>query len=154
MHRQPGSRHCFLCGTQNPRGLHLSFFEDEQGRVVVPCVVDEDYQGYPGVVHGGVVTALLDEAIGRTLTGRDIWAMTADLHVRFHQPVPTGEPITVVGDLVRLRSRLMEGRGEIRLADGTVAVTAEAKYIRLPDEEIAPFRDEIVQWEDATTGEG
>ena len=79
--------------------------------------------------------------------------MTVDLHVRFHKPVPLGELITVIGEMTRLRSRMMEGRGEVRLADGTVAATAEAKYIRLADDEIDQHRDEIIYWQ-ADAGNG
>jgi uncharacterized protein (TIGR00369 family) len=147
MARQPNSRYCFLCGVDNPIGLKLVFMDDEDGRVLAHLVTREEHQGYPGVLHGGIVCALLDETIGRTLVRQDIWAMTVELNVRFRRPVPLGERITVVGELVNLRSRTMEGRGEIRLADGTVAATAEAKYIRLSDEQKERFADELGYWQ-------
>ena len=147
MRKQPNSRHCFLCGLGNPIGLKLSFYEDDDNRVVTHYVPETNYQGYPGVLHGGIICALLDETIGRTLVRHDIWAMTVELSVRFCKPVPLGEPITVVGEIVRLRSRTMEGRGEVRLSDGTVAATGEAKYIRLNEEQVGRFRDELGFWE-------
>lgn len=154
MKKQPNSRHCFLCGLQNPRGLHLSFYEDAEGRVVARYTPDEAYQGFPGVLHGGIISALLDEAIGRTLISRGIWAMTVDLHVRFQKPVPLGEPLTVIGEMTGLRSRTMEGKGEIRLADGTLAATAEAKYIRLSEDEVDQHREEIIYWRVAPDDDG
>lgn len=147
MQRQPNSRHCFLCGLQNPIGLKLAFYETEDNRVLARFVPEDHHQGYPGVMHGGIACALLDETIGRTLVRHDIWAMTVDLQVRFHKPVPLGEPLTVIGEIVRLRSRMMEGRGEIRLADGSVAVTAEARYIHLPADKVEEFRSELGDWE-------
>lgn len=147
MEKQPNSRYCFVCGLQNPDGLHVSFYEDEDHRVIVRYVPKDEYQGYPGVLHGGIACALLDEAIGRTLVRHDIWAMTVDLNVRFHKPIPLGQPLTVIGEMVRLRSRTMEGKGEIRLADGSLAVTAEAKYIRLPDSQLQRFRQELGFWQ-------
>ena len=147
MNKQPNSRHCFLCGMENPLGLKLAFYTDEDNRCVARYVPRDEFQGYPGVLHGGIACALLDETIGRTLVRLDIWAMTAQLNVRFIKPVPLGEEITVVGETVRLQSRLMEGKGEIRLKDGSVAVTAEAKYIRLPDERVAQFREELGFWQ-------
>jgi len=147
MHKQPNSRYCFLCGLQNPIGLKLAFYEDDDNRVIVHYVPEEEHQGYPGVLHGGIISALLDETIGRTLVRQDIWAMTVELNVRFIKSVPLGQPLTVIGEMVRLRSRTMEGRGEIRLADGTTAVTAEAKYVRLAPEKVAAFRQELGFWQ-------
>ncbi len=147
MEKQPNSRYCFLCGLENPKGLKLSFYTAEDQRVIARFVPGEEYQGYPGVLHGGIICALLDETIGRTLVHQDIWAMTVELKVRFRRPVPLGQPITVIGELVSLRSRIMEGKGEIRLADGTVAATAEATYVRLAEEKIAQFREELGFWQ-------
>ena len=147
MLKQQNSRYCFLCGLDNPIGLKLAFYEEAEGRVVAHFVPREEHQGYPGVLHGGIACAVLDETIGRTLVRRDIWAMTVDLHVRFHQPIPLNQRLTVVGELERLRSRTMEGRGEIRLADGSAAATAEAKYIRLADDKVEAFRSELGFWQ-------
>ena len=147
MNKQPSSRYCFLCGVDNPIGLKLSFFEDEEHRVSARFVPGEAHQGYPGTMHGGIACALLDETIGRTLVHEDIWAMTVELNVRFRAPIPVGRPLTVVGELVRLRSRTMEGHGQIVLEDGTVAATAEAKYIRLSNEQVEAFRTELGYWQ-------
>jgi len=145
--RQHNSRNCFLCGVDNPIGLKLAFYELDDGRVAARFTPGEEHQGYPGVMHGGIACALLDETIGRTLENLDIWAMTVDLNTRFLKPVPLNEPITVIGEMVRLRSRTMEGKGEIRLEDGTVAVVAEARYIRLTQEKMDEFRNELSFWQ-------
>lgn len=147
MKRQHNSRNCFLCGVDNPIGLKLAFYELDDGRVAARFTPGEEHQGYPGVMHGGIACALLDETIGRTLEKLDIWAMTVDLNTRFLKPVPLNEPITVIGEMVRLRSRTMEGKGEIRLEDGTVAVVAEARYIRLTQEKMDEFRNELSFWQ-------
>ena len=147
VHKQPNSRHCFVCGLQNDKGLHLSFYEDDENRVIARLVPGQEHQGYPGVLHGGIISAILDETIGRVLVQRDIWAMTAELKIRFIKSVPLGQPITVIGEMVRLRSRTLEGKGEIRLADGTLAVSAEAKYILLPPERTDRFREELGFWQ-------
>lgn len=147
MKRQHNSRNCFLCGVDNPIGLKLAFYELDDGRVAARFTPGEEHQGYPGVMHGGIACALLDETIGRTLENLDIWAMTVDLNTRFLKPVPLNEPITVIGEMVRLRSRTMEGKGEIRLEDGTVAVVAEARYIRLTQEKMDEFRNELSFWQ-------
>ena len=69
--KQPNSNHCFVCGRNNPYGLHLKFYESSPGEVIVEYTVPEQFQGYPGVVHGGVVAAILDEVTGRTQMGGD-----------------------------------------------------------------------------------
>jgi uncharacterized protein (TIGR00369 family) len=137
---------CFVCGRQNPIGLKAFFYRDEEGRVVAHFTGQEEHQGYPGVMHGGIVAALLDEVIGRVAIAQDLWAVTAKLEVRFRQPVPLGQPLTLVGELTRLRSRTLEARGEIRLEDGTVAAEAEGVYIRLPQEEIERVEEELDFW--------
>ncbi len=147
MQKQPNSRLCFVCGMQNPIGLRAFFYQDEQGRVVAHFTGKEEHQGYPGVMHGGIVTALLDEVIGRVAIAHDLWTVTAKLEVRFRRPVPLGQPLTLVGEMTRLRSRTLEGRGEIQLEDGTIAVEAEGVYIRLPQEEIERVEEELGFWE-------
>ena len=117
MNQQPNSRYCLLCGIDNPIGLNLRFYEEGDDRVVARFTPLPEHQGYPGVLHGGLTSALLDETIGRTLVPHDLWAMTVELNVRFRRPIPVGQPLTVIGELVRLRSRTMEGRGEVRLAE-------------------------------------
>ncbi|HHX43326.1 MAG TPA: PaaI family thioesterase [Chloroflexi bacterium] len=147
MEKQPNSRYCFLCGIENPIGLKLAFYDEDDGRVVTRFTPREEHQGYPGVLHGGIICALLDETIGRALVRHDIWAMTVNLDVRFRQSVPLGQELTVIGEIVRLRSRTMEGRGEVRLADGSVAATAEARYILLNDEQLERFKAELGFWQ-------
>jgi len=147
MKKQPNSRMCYACGVENPAGLHLHFYEDDDGRVVVHFTPADVYQGYPGVLHGGIICTLLDETIGRALLRDDYWAVTGKLEVRFREPVPVGEAITVTGEIVRATRRAVEGRGEIRLADGTVAVEANALYIRLPDAQVEQMKNEVGFWE-------
>ena len=147
MQKQPNSRLCFVCGMENPIGLKAFFYDDDDGRVIVKFTPRQEHQGYPGFVHGGIITALMDEAIGRVVTSLDIWAVTAKLELKFRQPVPLGEELTIIGEMIRLRSRSFEARGELRLADGTVAVEGYGVYIRLPEEEIEKRRSELGFWE-------
>jgi len=147
MQKQPNSRLCFVCGMENPIGLKAFFYDDDNGRVIVKFTPRQEHQGYPGFVHGGIITALMDEAIGRVVTSLDIWAVTAKLELKFRQPVPLGEELTIIGEMIRLRSRSFEARGELRLADGAVAVEGYGVYIRLPEEEIEKRRSELGFWE-------
>jgi len=132
--RQPNSRMCFICGTQNPIGLKI-IFETDGECVWAQFTPRDEHQGYPGVLHGGITFALLDEVIGRAAMELDNspWMMTAKAEMRFRRRVPLGEELTLMGKLTRVRSRTVEGYGEIRLSDGSVAVEAKALYIRVPE---------------------
>jgi uncharacterized protein (TIGR00369 family) len=147
MQKQPNSRMCFVCGMENPIGLKAFFYEDDDGRVIVKYTPHEEHQGYPGFVHGGIISALIDEVIGRVVTSLDIWAVTAKLELKFRKPVPWGEELTIIGEMIRLRSRSFEAKGELRLADGTLAVEGYGIYVRLPDEEIERQRAALDFWE-------
>ena len=96
----------------------------------------EPYQGYPGVVHGGVVSAMLDEVVGRVALIGDHhhFMMTVKMQVKFRQPVPTDTPLRIVGELVKLRGRIGQAVGRIELPDGTIAAEAELVLADLPTE--------------------
>ncbi len=147
MEKQPNSRDCFVCGVANPIGLKIAFYSESETKVIAHFTPRDEHQGFPGVLHGGIISALLDETIGRLLTPKDRWAMTAELNVRFLAPVPIGRPLTVEGELTRLRSRTLEGHGRVLLDDGAVAATAEAKYYILSDAKTARYRDELGFWQ-------
>jgi acyl-coenzyme A thioesterase PaaI-like protein len=146
MQKQPSSDHCFVCGRKNPIGLRMHFYTGEDGCVYADYTPRAEHQSYPGVMHGGLITAMLDEIIGRTAIASNLWCMTAKLQVRFKKPVPIGAPLKLKGALTKKTSRLIEGRGEIFLADGTLAVEASGTYLRIPDEQVTQFQDAIAGW--------
>ena len=140
---------CFVCGESNPAGVHVRFYEQEDGSVLSRFTGLEQHQGYPGRMHGGVITAILDETIGRAIMvrhGEAIWGVTAELNLRFRKPVPLGVELTAVGRIVSENSRLFEGRGELLLPDGSVAVEATGKFVKLDIGKIADFDAEREQW--------
>jgi len=129
---QPSSALCFVCGTQNPHGLAATFYDD--GRQVWTEVRPaEHHQGWPGVLHGGVVTAILDETIGRVAFLHDRWVQTAKLEVRFKKSAPLGEPLRAQGRLVQDRRRLMEMGGElVHATTGELLAEATGVFVPLP----------------------
>ena len=147
MKKQPSSSMCYACGVDNPAGLHLHFYEDDDGRVTVNFTPPDVYQGYPGAMHGGVICTLLYETIGRALLRDDYWAVTGKLDVRFRKPVPIGQPLQVIGEVTRATRRAVEGHGTILLADGTVAAEADALYVRLPDAQVSEMKNGLGFWE-------
>jgi acyl-coenzyme A thioesterase PaaI-like protein len=138
--KQPNSRHCFVCGVENPTGLKLDFYETESGDVIVETIVPERFQGYPGVVHGGIVASMVDEALGRVHMGSDPenprFMVTAKLTVQYRLPVPTQKTIKIVGHAKTQKKRLATSTAEIYGPDGELLVEAEAVLVNVPDETI------------------
>lgn len=133
LRRQPGSALCFVCGTRNTRGLGLVFLDDGE-RVFTTLTPPEDLQSWPGVLHGGITTAVLDETIGRVAFLHDRWVQTAKLEVRFTKPAPVGVELRAEGRLVRNHRRLMEMSGDLVVATtGEVLATASGTFVPLPD---------------------
>lgn len=145
--KQPNSQKCFVCGMENPIGLKLFFYEDGEGRVRATFTPRDEHQGYPGVLHGGIAAAVLDEVLGRVAVSRGVWLMTARLEMRYRQTIPLGQQLTVVGEVVRETHRLMEASGELRLADGSVAATATATFLPVPEERVKGMEEAAGYWQ-------
>lgn len=146
MQKQPNSQMCFVCGLENPIGLRLSFYEDDDSQVTTTWTPREEHQGYPGLLHGGITAALLDEALGRTVINRDLWVVTAKMEIRYRNPIPIGEPLSVVAEVTRISKRIVEARGELRLSDGRIGAEANAVYVKLPDEKIEEMAQNLAYW--------
>jgi acyl-coenzyme A thioesterase PaaI-like protein len=150
MERQPSSRSCFVCGRENGGGLRARFESDRAGGEVRSTVsIPERFNGYPGVAHGGVLTALLDEAVVRTALldgGFDDLLVTARIEVTFRRPIPTETPVTVAARLLGRTGSRARAQAEIRLADGTVAARAAALLARPPPEVASGWAAERPFW--------
>lgn len=140
---------CFICGKQNIAGVHVSFYEPGDGTVLARFTGHEQHQGYPGRFHGGVIAGILDETLGRTIRlehGDAVWGVTAELSVRYRQPVPIGVELQAVGRITKELSRLFEATGEILLPDGGVAAEAHGKFVKLVSSSVAQFDPEVEEW--------
>jgi uncharacterized protein (TIGR00369 family) len=149
MKKQPTSRMCFVCGESNPAGVHVRFYEQDDGSLLARFRGANQHQGYPGRMHGGVITAIMDETVGRAIMirhGEGIWGVTAELKVRFCKPVPLDVDLTAVGRITEERTRVFEGTGELYLPDGTVAAEASGIYVKMDISRIATFDPEHEQW--------
>ena len=125
--------HCFVCGTGNAGGLRLRFQVDPEHRTIETCwTPPATYQGYEGVLHGGITSTLLDECVGKLAVELGLPAMTAALEVRFLRPVPVEHPLTARGKLTEVGRRVILGEAEILLEDQTLAARATAKLLRSP----------------------
>ena len=147
--KQPNSKMCLVCGLKNPLGLKAHFYELENKELVGIFEPIEEHQGYPGRLHGGVISAILDETIGRSILinyEEDVWFVTVEFNVRFKKPVPLDEEVKVRARLTKETSRIYEGTGEIILKNGEVAAEGYGKYMKLPIEKIAYFDYEEQEW--------
>ena len=149
LRKQNNARRCFVCGVDNNEGLKTSFYELEDGTVAATAVARSFHQSYPGRVHGGVSTALLDETIGRAINIEepDTWGVTVELTARYKKPVPYDVPLLITGRITENRSRLFSGEGRIILPDGSTAVVATAKYMKMKLSDIAEFDGAVDAWE-------
>ena len=147
--KQENSRKCLVCGLENPSGLGASFLELESGDLLALFTPRDEHQGYPGLLHGGITTAILDETIGRAVMIRhpqEMWGVTVELSVRFRKPVPLGRELRVVGRVTRDSRRFFQGSGELLLPDGQVAAEATGRYMRLPLERITGLDFKEQEW--------
>jgi uncharacterized protein (TIGR00369 family) len=147
MKKQPNSQMCFVCGLENPIGLKMAFYQDDEGRVTAKFTPGSQHQGYPGVVHGGIVTALLDETLGRVAIASGRWMMTGRLTIRFRRSIPIGETLTVTGEVMSWKKRVLEARGEIRLADGQVGAEGTGTFLEIPPEQAEGMQEALAFWQ-------
>ncbi|MDD4802769.1 MAG: PaaI family thioesterase [Syntrophomonas sp.] len=136
MNKQPTSKNCFVCGRQNKAGLQMNWYNDaESQQIWSQLIIPEHFNGYPGVAHGGIVAAILDETAGRALMLNDKpdeLFITTRLEVKYHQPTPTGQLLRVVGWINKRYSRFAYVASKIQLADGTLTAKCEATVARPP----------------------
>ncbi|MFB3908425.1 MAG: PaaI family thioesterase [Candidatus Eisenbacteria bacterium] len=120
---------CFVCGRENPLGLRLSWsFEEDRSRARFRP--SPHHQGWRGIVHGGILAALLDEAMAQRLRFSAIRGVTATMTIRYRAPVPTSTEIVVEGFLEADRGRALRTRAEARTPDGKLVADAEGTCIR------------------------
>jgi uncharacterized protein (TIGR00369 family) len=124
---------CFACGRANPIGLHLDL-EFDIDRAEARFTPRTEHQGYDGMAHGGIVTALLDEVMGWAIFHQGIWAVTTRFALTFRKPVRVGESVIASGAVTRDRGRALDLHGEVRDASsGELLAEADATYLRMPE---------------------
>ena len=103
---------CFICGLENPAGLQLHIYETEPGVVETTYQAPEHFQGYPGILHGGIVGALIDEIAGRAHMGSNPlnprFMFTAKLEVKYRRNVPIGKKLRIIGRAGKSKTRSAE----------------------------------------------
>lgn len=147
--KQHNSKLCFVCGLKNNYGIHANFYIAENGDLIALFTPSEEHQSYPGRLHGGIASAILDETIGRAILNKyetEVWGVTIELNIKFKKPIPLNQQLKVIGRITDENSRTFEGTGEIVLPSGDIAVTAKGKYFKVPIEKITDFDIEENEW--------
>ncbi len=133
-------RWCFGCGEANPEGLGIQF-RIEGRRVTGEFRTRRAHEGFPGLAHGGIAAAAIDEAMGWAMYAAGAWAMTARLQVRYRRPLPLGERLEVSAEVVRDRGRWLEAEGRLRIPDGPLLADAKAVFMRLPPDKAKQMQE-------------
>ncbi|MBP9015838.1 MAG: PaaI family thioesterase [Candidatus Atribacteria bacterium] len=118
---------CLFCGSQNPYGFHL-VFRQEDAFTVTETSVPWYYQGFKGVVHGGIVAALLDEVMSHSLKNAGIEAVTGTLEARYIKPLLTEKPLLARGEILKREGRIIEAQGEV-IQEGEVVARGKGVFV-------------------------
>ncbi len=139
--------HCFACGAANDSGLNLEFEALDDGVVTALYVPQERHQGWPNVLHGGIVATLLDESAAYVAYARGQHAATARLNIRYSRPAPMDIPLRVTATLVKDTRRMLTIEARVTTLDDETIARAEATLLLLtPKQEqeygLLPLTDE------------
>ena len=145
---QPNSRNCFVCGMANSFGMGLRFYQTGEDEVTAEYTVPEHYQGYPGIVHGGVVAAMLDEIAGRAHMGGDPprFMYTAKMDIRYRKNVPVGQTLRLVGKAGKSKQHTAVSFSKIYGPDGDLLAEAEVLLVNLPAEAVSAVDLQALGW--------
>ncbi|MBN1161008.1 MAG: PaaI family thioesterase [Dehalococcoidales bacterium] len=117
---------CFGCGQNNPIGMKLRFTRDGE-TIRTEFTPDRMHQGWPGLVHGGILYCLLDEVMSNMAYATGNTCVTASIEIRQRQPVEVEVPLVITAWITRHRKKVIDTAGKVTLKDGTVIAEATAK---------------------------
>jgi acyl-coenzyme A thioesterase PaaI-like protein len=127
---------CFICGKRNPIGLKAEFEIDSKNlRLTGHFTPGREHEGYKGLMHGGLASALLDEAMVKLLWEVGIPAVSASLNIRLRKPVKVGQRIVIEGWVEQDKGRIINTSAELRDTAGNVLAQAEGKCVRVKSKE-------------------
>ncbi len=125
-------KNCFVCGEKNIGGLQAKFYYDGE-KAFTELLATDKFEGYNGIYHGGVISSLLDEVMIKALLAEKIFAVTAEMTIKFKRPVLVGTELRFIGKLVLQKKKLFVTEGEVIDNNNLVYATATGKYIQAND---------------------
>lgn len=135
--KQPNSKMCFICGVENPVGLRLKIYQSSPGEIETTYTAPDHFQGYPGVLHGGIVATILDEISGRALMGDPSsprFMFTGKLEVKYRRNVPIGQKLKIIGRAGKSKGKTAAGWAGIYDTEGNLLAEATSLLINVPSE--------------------
>ena len=125
------NQNCFVCGENNPNGLRLSFeINQEKQTLKTTFVASPTFQGWDGIVHGGIISTLLDEVMAKLVYELGYQAVTASLEIKFKKPAPIFEPLLVYGEITEVSKRLIRAKAHVAKEDGSVLATGVSTFLK------------------------
>ena len=122
---------CIVCGPNHPHGLRIRYGLAGDGSVAANWIPTPEWEGFRGVVHGGIISTVLDEAMAKAVAATECKALTGELRVRFRHPVQSGEKCQIKGWVVKRTKRLIETEATLTAADGSECAHAWAVFLAL-----------------------
>ncbi len=120
---------CFVCGQGNPQGLQVNFMIKD-GEIRGEFIPNENHRGARDLLHGGLICALLDEAMAALINGvLGTDAATASIEVRFKKPARINEKLFIKAQLIGSNRRIKYSLATIEREDGVVVATGKGKFI-------------------------
>jgi uncharacterized protein (TIGR00369 family) len=140
---KPRGHNCFACGTDNPIGLNLQFYRLADD-VCTEITLDKQYEGWEGVIHGGIVSTLLDEVMSWAIMYRKkVFLVTRKMDIKYVRPVLVGRPLTVSGRLMDdSQPPKIRARAEIRDEQGRLLVRSSAEFVEIPKENFSELNED------------
>jgi len=123
---------CVVCGQENPYGLRIQYVRERDGAVSAEWHPTVNWEGFEGIVHGGIISTVLDEAMSKAVAGMNYEALTGELRVRFRRHVGAGEDLRIRGWVVKKIKRLVKTEATLTSADGAERAHAWASFLALP----------------------
>lgn len=138
---------CFGCGEDNPIGLKLNFQWDG-ATAWTKLVPRKEYEGWPGIIHGGIVFLLLDEAMAWVSRRMQMQSLTARADVKYHRPLRVGEEVTLSATSVKVTRKVLDAKAAISLGDGTIIAEGTCTMLRMDNmEDFIKFVEGAVIWD-------
>ncbi|RJQ20312.1 MAG: PaaI family thioesterase [Nitrospiraceae bacterium] len=122
--------YCFVCGLKNPLGLKLEFVFDGKA-IKTEFVPKKEYQGYYNIVHGGIISTLLDEAMVKLAIAMNMPAVTAQMDIRLRKALLVGQKITVQAEVLKNTKKILEVHARALTDDNTVVAEATGKLMKV-----------------------
>ena len=121
---------CFVCGEDNDIGLKAKFYFKD-GKAITEYITRRKFEGYQNVLHGGIISTLLDEVMIKALLAQDIFTMTVEITVKFRKIVSIGEKLFFEGELDKQKGKLIFTKGLVKTKNGDIVASATGKYLKV-----------------------